>query len=61
MRKKETEQLIDNIPNYYVYGEKNKNDDPDLFHVERIRTTGKLHKWHMKPARSHYYSSSMHT
>jgi AraC family transcriptional activator of pobA len=55
MRKKETEQLIDNIPNYYVYGEKNKNDDPDLFHVERIRTSGKLHKWHMKPHQHRHY------
>lgn len=55
MRKKVTKQVFDTIPNYYVYGEKNKNDDPDFFHVERIRTSGKLHKWHMKPHQHRHY------
>jgi len=55
MRRKITKQIFDNIPNYYVYGEKIINDDPDFFHVERIRTSGKLHKWHMEPHQHRHY------
>ena len=55
MRKKVTSQLFDNIPNYYVYGEKINYNDPDFVHVERIRTSGKLHKWHMKPHQHRHY------
>lgn len=55
MREKKTKQVFENIPNYYVYGEKNKNDNPDFFHVERIRTSGKLHKWHMQPHQHRHY------
>ncbi len=55
MRRKLTTKVFDNIPNYYVYGEKNNNDDPDSVHVDRIRTSGKLHKWHMKPHQHRHY------
>ena len=55
MRKIVTKQAFDKIPNYYVYGEKNKNDDPDFVHVEKIRTSGKLHKWHMQPHQHRHY------
>jgi AraC family transcriptional activator of pobA len=55
MSKKENTHVFDNIPNYYVYGEKNNNDYLDYVHVERIRTSGKLHKWHMKPHQHRQY------
>jgi AraC family transcriptional activator of pobA len=55
MRKIITPQVSNKIPNYHVYGEENKDDDPDLVHVEKIRASGKLHKWHLKPHQHRHY------
>tara|TARA_B110001452_G_scaffold163872_1_gene136643 strand:- start:297 stop:1244 length:948 start_codon:yes stop_codon:yes gene_type:complete len=55
MRKIVAQKTSNKIPNYYVYGEENKHDDPDLVHVEKIRTSGKLHKWHMEPHQHRHY------
>jgi len=55
MEKEAIQQIFDNVPNYYIYGEKNNYDDPEFIHVERIRVSARLHKWTMKPHQHRHY------